>query len=122
MRTERFDSTDELLDGGVRVFHLHGRLCSDASCFVFQDRACLAIKDSTGGVVVDLAGISHIDSSGIGILAALVASSRKAGHAVILAAAPPPVERILEAIWFLRIVEHAPTVAEGVGKVRSQSG
>jgi anti-anti-sigma factor len=118
MATERFECTDELLDEGVRVFHLRGRLYNTSACFEFQERACLAIKDSAGGVVVDLSGLSHLDSCGIGILAALVASSRKAGHAVVLAAAQPAVERLLDAIWFLKIVDHAPTVEDGVARVR----
>ena len=50
---------------------------------------------------------------------AIVASSRKAGHPVVLAAAPQPVKRLLDVIWFLKIVDHVPTVEEGVAHVRA---
>lgn len=122
MAAERFECVEDGLDDSVRVFHLRGRLCDAHGCFAFQERACLAIKQAVGGVVVDLAGVSHLDSCGIGILAALVASSRKAGHPVVLAAAPAPVERLLDAIWFLRIVDHAASVDDGIAMVRAHAG
>ena len=122
MASERFGCDGESLADGVRVFHLRGRLSDGAACFDFQERACRAIKGDVRGVVVDLAGVSHLDSCGIGILAALIVSSRNAGHPVVLAAAPPPVERLLEAIWFLRIVDHAASVDEGIRQVRAHPG
>lgn len=119
MHKERFHFDEEPLEDGVRVFHAHGRLCDQSPCFEFQESACRAVKDETRGVVIDLAGVDHLDSCGIGILAAIVASSRNAGHPVVLSAAPPPVERILDSIWFLNLVEHTATLDEGIGRVRT---
>ena len=119
MTTGHFAFEEEPLDGGVRVFHLHGRLSVGRPCFEFQEQVCEAIKGDVRGVVIDLAGLEFLDSCGIGILASIVASSRKAGHPVVLAAAPPPVKRLLDVIWFLKIVDHVLTVEEGVRHVRT---
>ena len=119
MTTGHFEFTEEPLDDGVRVFHLHGRLSVGRPCFEFQEQVCDRIKGDVRGVVIDLAGLEFLDSCGIGILAAIVASSRKAGHPVVLAAAPAPVKRLLDVIWFLKIVDHVPTVEEGVAHVRA---
>ena len=119
MTTGHFEFAEEPLDGGVRVFHLHGRLSVGRPCFESQEQVCDTIKGDVRGVVIDLAGLEFLDSCGIGILAAIVASSRKAGHPVVLAAAPQPVKRLLDVIWFLKIVDHVPTVEEGVAHVRA---
>jgi hypothetical protein len=37
----------------------------------------------------------------------------------VLAAAPAPVKRLLDVIWFLKIVDHVPTVEDGVLHVRA---
>ncbi len=118
MHKERFHFTEEPREDGVRVFHAHGRLCDASPCFEFQERACSAIKEEIRGVLIDLAEVDHLDSCGIGILAAIVASSRNAGHPVVLAAAPVPVERVLDSIWFLNLVEHTRTVEEGIERIR----
>ncbi len=99
--------------GGAIVYHLHGRLRGWPECFEFQETARNSV---TGGrrIVLDMEQLEHVDSTGVGILATLYTSAQNGGGELVLATLPPKVRRILDMLWFLRILKHADTVDEAL--------
>ncbi len=76
------------LSGGVHVVDVAGEV-DVFTCGVLRDRLLAAVTDSDGhSVVVNLAGISFLDSSGLGILVAIW--HRMQARQGILALAAPP--------------------------------
>ncbi|MBP7148980.1 MAG: STAS domain-containing protein [Acidobacteria bacterium] len=104
----------ESLSPTSAVYHLEGRLHGTGPAYALQEEVRRRVGEGLRGIVIDLSGVERIDSSGIGILAAMVSSLRNAGGRLVLAGMNPRVHKLLDAMWFLRIVEHAPTVQDGV--------
>lgn len=70
-------SKDEL-NNNVTTVEFHGRIVSDTAAQV-RDLVKPLIPDG-GRIVLDLTGVDHIDSSGLGTLVGLKASALNAGY------------------------------------------
>lgn len=95
------------------VIHLHGRLRGKPECFEFQETA----RKSAGTgrrLVLDLGDVERVDSAGVGILATLYTSAQNGGGELVLAALRPEVHRVLDVLWFLRVLRHTGTVGEAL--------
>jgi anti-sigma B factor antagonist len=84
--TDGSTSTVELLDGGIGVVHLAGRLDITSAASAKQVFASV-VADGNPRLVVDLAGVSFIDSSGLSALVSGLRSARQAGGDLRIAAA-----------------------------------
>jgi anti-sigma B factor antagonist len=104
--------TEEPASGAI-VYHLRGRLRGWPECFEFQE----SVRDNvTSGrrIVLDMEQLEHVDSTGVGILATLYTSAQNGGGELVLASLSPKVRRILDILWFLRILRHVDTVDEAL--------
>jgi len=66
------------------------------------------------GLVVDLSGVSFIDSTGIGVLVGALKRAREHGHAFVLAAAQRRVRRVFEITGLLGVFSLCETVPEAI--------
>ena len=103
-------STEER--GGAKVVRLEGAL---------DVAAALELRDLLGTVLepgakvlLDLAAVSLIDSSGVGILVTAHRLAAARGAAIVLAAPPGPVGRVFELTRTNRLLRIFPTVEEGL--------
>lgn len=69
-------------------------------------------------LVVDLAKVDYLDSSGLGVLVAGLKRAREHGGEVYLVACKPRILRVLEVTGLKRVFALTPTVDEAVQKSR----
>lgn len=98
---------------GIHVFEPRGALYGSDDCYRFQDhlRGLVAAGRT---VVIDLSKLERIDSCGVGILVAILASARGGSGQLMLAGANTHVESVLRHTWVLSLIRHAPTVDEAL--------
>lgn len=70
--------------GNVFILRCQGRIVRGHEAGAFRTRA-LHLLEATSKIVVDLKGVEHIDSTGIGILAGLLTSAKRQGADIKLA-------------------------------------
>jgi anti-sigma B factor antagonist len=99
--------------GEVIVVHLSGVI------YFGEESTSLRLRvkdllDNSGQIVLDLAGVTHIDSGGLGTLVGLFASARKVGGDIKLAALcshPKEVLQITKLVTVFEIFERAEDAA-----------
>jgi anti-anti-sigma factor len=95
--------------GGLVVFTLAGPLNGLEAAYDFQDKVRQEITGGCRKIVIDLAGVERIDSCGIGILASLMWSASQAETAMVFAAIPRQIEKLLQIVMLLDHIDHAPS-------------
>jgi anti-anti-sigma factor len=70
-------------------------------------------------VLLDLSGVTLVDSSGVGVLVAAHRRAAGAGAGFVLAGAPGPVGRVFELTRTDRLLRIFPTVEEGLDALRA---
>jgi anti-anti-sigma factor len=68
-------------------------------------------------VVVDLAGLTFIDSSGINALVELARAVRSTGGAVVFAREQPQVQRVLDIVELGEVVVREPTLESALARL-----
>ena len=104
---------------GTCVARLSGNLFGSPSGYAFQDDIRRRIAEGARAVVLDVENVQRIDSSGVGILVALMWSASSAGTRMVLTALPQRVEKVLSMAMLLDHVDHAPSVDEALARLRS---
>lgn len=94
----------------VAVFYVEGNLYGNKAGYAFQLEVRKRFQEVGGRVIIDLENVDHIDSSGIGILAACVVSAKNAGGQITLSAPNHRVKKLLALVWPLDFVEQASSV------------
>jgi anti-sigma B factor antagonist len=100
----------ESRDAVTRVYSLFGSLYGSQEGYDFQNEVRREIAAGARKVVVDMAGVERIDSSGIGILVAAMWSASHGGAGLILASLSPKVEKVLAIALLLDHIGHAESV------------
>jgi anti-sigma B factor antagonist len=101
-------------DESTWIFTLTGDLFGSKQGYAFQEDVREKIAGGVRKVVIDLAGVVRVDSSGIGILMGLMWSASQAGAGLVLASLSPTVERVLSVAMLLEHVERANGVDEAL--------
>ena len=68
-------SVETQISGDVFILGCNGRIISADECAVLRERV-VSILTGSPKIVVDLAGVDHIDSEGLGMLVGLFVSAR----------------------------------------------
>jgi len=95
-------STD--VDRGEQVIALKGKLLGTAECYEFLDDTRERIRDGFVRVVLDMSHVELINSTGVGILAAVLTSVRRQEGSLALVGLPERARQVLE---FMRLHEFA---------------
>jgi anti-sigma B factor antagonist len=106
----RGEARDEL----TWVYTLSGNLFGSPEGYGFQEEVRQRIVSGARRVVIDLAAVDRIDSSGVGILVATMWSASQAGAGLVLAALSPKVEKVLSIAMLLDHIDHAGSVDEAL--------
>jgi anti-anti-sigma factor len=80
-------------DDGVRVVAVSGELDIDT---MSELNAALAVDDGVPTTVIDLRGLTFIDSSGVSGVMAAARRARDAGARVVCVPGPAPVQRVFQ--------------------------
>lgn len=108
----------EEANDGVFVFRIGGDLFGNGDGYSLQNAVRTIASRRPRAVVLDLAGIEHIDSCGFGILVACFVSVSNGGGRFGLTAAPPRVESLLSAMRVLDLMVHTPSLDEALRLLR----
>src|SRR3974377_1302931 len=82
---------DAKSDGTITIYHAKGKLSLETvSGFVQQLR-----PDESSTLVLDLSGVSFLDSAGVGALVSLFVSRRNQGRTLALAALTPQAKAVV---------------------------
>jgi anti-sigma B factor antagonist len=121
MAGNRLSFRSESRDAGILVYVLEGDLFGSTGAYDFQEDVRAKLGDGARGIVIDLAGVVRIDSTGIGVLVALMWSASGAGGGMVLASIPARVGKILDIAMLLDHIDHAASVDEAVAKLQEMS-
>jgi anti-anti-sigma factor len=116
--TKQLQTRVETRPDGACLYTLSGNLFGSAEGYAFQDEVRRTIAGGARGIVIDVSGVSRIDSSGVGILVAIMWSASNAKTRMVLTALPQRVEKVLSLAMLLEHIDHAPTLDEALAKLR----
>jgi anti-anti-sigma factor len=100
--------------GSVSVYELSGHLFGHPDGYAFLEEVRKKIREGASRVVVDMSAVDRIDSSGIGVLAAIVTSVGNAGGKSAFARISDQNWQLLEVVGLSRIIGNHPTVDAAV--------
>ncbi|MFI6174901.1 STAS domain-containing protein [Nonomuraea sp. NPDC051191] len=83
-----------------------------------QIREAWAMTQS-GGLVVDLSGLTFCDSMGVGVLVLLLRQSREQQSTLVLSGMPPHLERVLDITGLLTAFQVEASVEEAIQVVQA---
>lgn len=89
---------------GVRIYRLNGVLTDSEESYAFLASARHEMSADPRPLLLDLAGVEHVTSSGVGIVAAIYKSASNANRALALAGLSRRNEIILEVVQLLRFM------------------
>lgn len=100
------------IEPGVVVLEMNGRIALGSDSQKIEWALAELLKENHKKAILDLADVTYLDSSGIGILMMCHAKMKKAGGALHIAGARGMVQETLEITSLNKIVRCYPTAAE----------
>ena len=114
--------------GGITVIELTGRMTVDniysltksieRNVFPFTGRIEDSAGKSSSSVILDMAGVEAIDSSGIGTILFLAKKCRALGGDLKIASVPPEVKMVIQIVNFDKIFHIFNTLDDAVKSYR----
>jgi anti-sigma B factor antagonist len=107
---------------GIEVIELHGKVVGEGTARVrFQDHVQLQMCEGSRKFVVSLGDSPWLNSLGIGMLVAALASVRNRGGEMVLASATSRTEDVMAVTQLHRVFSIFDTVAEAVDYLANPS-
>ena len=95
----------------VVVLKISGRITLGRDCQQVEWKVEDLVREKKTKIVLDLSGVDHVDSSGVGIIMMSYGKARKSGGDLRLAGVTGSVERILRTVSLDRIFHFYLTAA-----------
>lgn len=99
------------------VYTVSGHLYGLSGGYAFQDDVRQRVAAGARKIVADLSSVVSIDSSGVGVLMAIMFSTSQAGGGLVVAGLSEKVERVLSLAMLLDHIDHAKTVEQALAKL-----
>jgi len=96
------------------ICKLKGKLIGGHETYDFLEDTRGEISDGMTHVILDLTGLSLVNSTGVGILAALFTSTRNKDGRLIIVGVDDNLKRILEVVHIWSMLEPAGSVEEAL--------
>jgi anti-anti-sigma factor len=100
------------VDPDVEVLQLNGRIVMGSDSKTVEWKVDELLKEGRKNVVFDLAGVTVLDSTGVGILVVCFARLKKAGGMLHISGAQGMVEQTLRMTNVDRLIELYPSVRD----------
>jgi anti-sigma B factor antagonist len=101
--------------GEVAILELSGRMTVNDRPGVLKDRVALAMQQNARHVLIDLSGVSYVDSTRLGELIAAHITVTRLGGRLGLVAAPPRVNELLAMAGLDGVFVQYRTADEAIG-------
>ena len=98
---------------GIRVFVLEGRIDSNGAG-IMDEALQHAVAGGSHQIVLDLSGVSYINSAGLRTLADILTKCRENGGDMFLVALSPKVDRVFRIIGFDKFFDAFDSVEAAV--------
>jgi anti-anti-sigma factor len=98
------------LDNGVTVIELGGRVAIGQASRHIEPEVVGAIKNGAKMVIIDLTGVSHIDSTGVGIMAYCFGKAIQSGADLRISGARDNVLNVFQVTRLVHVVPFYPDV------------
>ena len=98
----------------VVVLEIIGKITIGRDCQHLEWTTESLVKEKKKKIIFDLTGVTHIDSTGIGIIVTSVGEVKEAGGELRLAGVNSHIEHILKITGIDKVVGWDPTVTEAV--------
>jgi anti-anti-sigma factor len=112
--------TTRVAEPDILVVEIEGRILLGRECTHVEDTVVKAIDDGARNIVVDLAGVRQIDSSGLGIITLCFGKMSKAGGRFYLAGAHGVVLEILKMTHLDSVIPCSPTAEEACARMATE--
>ena len=89
---------------GIRIYRLNGALTDSEESYTFLASARDEMSADPRPLLLDLGGVGHVTSTGVGIVAAVYKAAAHANRAIALAGLSRRNEIILEVVQLLRFI------------------
>jgi anti-anti-sigma factor len=100
--------------GKVTIYSAHGQLNGRDACFDWLEEVRKSIQAGQKLIVINLADVPRVDSTGIGIIAAVHVSATNGGGKVCLTGLSKPLWTLFESTWLLRVIPHAEKETDAI--------
>lgn len=107
----------EKIEGHVAILSLSGKMMGGPETTALHDHIKSLIKDGIKKVVIDLAGVKWINSSGLGVLMAVMTTLKNVEGQMKLANVTEKVESLLIITQLMRIFETFESVERAVASL-----
>lgn len=104
--------------GGVTVIAIEGNLMGGPDATTLHDKLVELIDTNRTRVVLDLRGVSIINSSGLGMLIKGASTLKEAGGALTLAGASDKILELIRITKLTGVLQTFPDVAEAMASFR----
>jgi len=107
---------------GARIFRLKGALAGSEDSFAFLESVRQTLREKPAGIVINLADVDMVTSTGVGILASCYTSAVNAGNCVALAQLQGKPRSVLKVVNLLAVIpeyESEQAAVEGVNRRRT---
>ena len=101
-------------EGDVTVLGLYGEMLLDDGDLLLRQHVHDLVAKGQVRLIIDLSGVTHIDSSGIGMMVAKVATVRNAGGDLKIVGLSNRYRRLLETMKLMAIFETFDDVPSAV--------
>ncbi len=106
--------------GGIAIAELHGEL--DMTCApLLRDQLLSLLRRGSSELVIDLAGVTYCDASGLAVLVGTARRAQLIGGSVRLAAVTAQVDEVLHLTGLYRQLEVCTTVQVAIDSARGAS-
>lgn len=112
---------DQRTVGDVVVLEIGGPLMAGDAATRLRERITSLVFDGHRELVLDLGGISRLDSTGLGTLIAAYTILTKAGGRIVVANLPPRVSDVMAVTKLLTVFDHAETADAGVAMLAARA-
>jgi len=99
------------------ICQLKGKLIGGSPTFEFLEDVREELANGTRHVILDLAGVNLVNSTGVGVLAALYTSTQNKNGKLVLVGVDDNLQRILEVVQIWGMVDKAGSIEEAAANL-----
>ena len=101
-------------DGRTLVYRLRGVLGESAYSFDLLEEVRRQMREGPERIVFNLEHLEYITSTGVGVIAASLASARRNERVFAVSGCPPQIQKVLEIAYIWPVLDHYATEDEAV--------
>ena len=101
---------EQRTDPDATIYHISGTLTDSRAAFELLDKVREGLSGGPTLHLLDLTGVTHMTSAGVGIVAAAYTTAQREKKRLILVAPSSRVESILTVVGLWSMIEHFETV------------